>query len=199
MGVEQAREAAAAAARAAPPPPQKIDAVKAPVFGAAAAGNISDISDGAPAARAHQTASLAKCGYYFEDASDDLVKVTVPLEAACAGEPLPKEGAVACVFSDFTFKLEVTIGTTVHARGLKTDPGHPAAAPNPVKPVQHTGARATPRTRIADADGAPARVAPACGSPACRALACGAPGVWLACLWRYQTSMPPLEPLTWRE
>ena len=60
------------------------------------------------------TASLAKCGYYFEDANDTLVKVTVPCEAACAGAELPKDGAVSCVFTDFSFKLDVTVGGCVH-------------------------------------------------------------------------------------
>ena len=64
----------------------------------------------APAA----TASLAKCGYYFEDISEVLVQVTVPLEAACEGAALPKKGALVCAFSELSFKLEVTIGETVH-------------------------------------------------------------------------------------
>ena len=36
------------------------------------------------------------------------------LRGACAGSPLPKEGAVHCAFTDFSFKLEVTINGTVH-------------------------------------------------------------------------------------
>merc|ERR1719231_734432 len=101
MGIEQAREAAAAAARANPIQPKKLAAAPAPKFGAAV-----DVTDDAPLAASAgpaplRVASLAKCGYYFEDASEELVKVTVPLEAACGDEPLPKDGAVACVFADF--------------------------------------------------------------------------------------------------
>ena len=59
-------------------------------------------------------ANLAKCAYYFEDVSEVLVQVTVPLEAACDGAALPKEGGLECTFSELGFKLEVTIGETVH-------------------------------------------------------------------------------------
>ena len=61
-----------------------------------------------------QTASLAKCGYYFEDPGADIVKVTVPLAEACGSLELPKEGAVHATFLETTFKLDVTLGHTVH-------------------------------------------------------------------------------------
>lgn len=112
LGIEQAREAAAAAARATPLPPKKIEAAPMPTYGAA----VADLSDAAVAGEPAQLrlASLAKCGYYFEDASDELVKVTVPLEAACDGLPLPKEGAAQCSFHDLSLRLEVTLGDTLH-------------------------------------------------------------------------------------
>ena len=47
-------------------------------------------------------------------ANDETIKVTVPLEATCAGAALPKEGAVNATFTDTTFKLEVTLNGVVH-------------------------------------------------------------------------------------
>lgn len=106
MSLEQAREAAAAAARANPIAPKKVEAVVETAVGS---------GDGkADSVQVQQMASLAKCGYWFEDASDELVKVTVPLEAACNGAPLPKEGAVSASFTDLTFRLEVQLGGTTH-------------------------------------------------------------------------------------
>uniref|UniRef100_A0A7S2D623 CS domain-containing protein n=1 Tax=Haptolina brevifila TaxID=156173 RepID=A0A7S2D623_9EUKA len=106
MSLEQAREAAAAAARANPIAPKKVEAAAEMVVGSGV---------GKPAAVvAETTESLAKCGYWFEDASDELVKVTVPMEAACNGAPLPKEGAVSAHFTDMTFRLEVKVGTVTH-------------------------------------------------------------------------------------
>ena len=114
LGVTQAHEAAAAAARANPLMPKKIVADEAAKVGssAAAAPDVSDADAVTPTPM--QTASLAKCGYYFEDPGGDIVKVTVPLAEACAGGELPKEGAVHASFSETTFKLDVTLGNTVH-------------------------------------------------------------------------------------
>ena len=112
MGIVQAREAAAAAARAMPLPPKKIEAAPTPSFGAASAA--VDVAEAPSAPAVGRVASLAKSGYYFEDASDELVKVTVPCEVACDGLTLPKEGAVTCSFTDFSFRLDVAVGGVTH-------------------------------------------------------------------------------------
>lgn len=79
MGIEQAREAAAAAARATPLPPKKIEVVAAPAFGSRShtLDQTAAIDVSTPVTM--RTASLAKCGFYFEDAGSELIKVTVPL------------------------------------------------------------------------------------------------------------------------
>jgi hypothetical protein len=120
IGVEQAREAAASAARANPLPPKKIEQPVAEKVGAVdvtgsdATSMTGDGGGEGEAAQPTRTASLAKCGWYFEDASDEVVKVTVPLEAACDGQALPKEGCVDCTFGEFTFRLHATLGSTRH-------------------------------------------------------------------------------------
>ena len=121
MGVSQAREAAAAAARANPLAPRKLEAetpeserVGAGGAAKAAAGVDAGGGGGAAASGAPPpTASLAKCGYYIEDL-DGIVKVTLPLEAACAGGPLPKEGAVSVVFGEISLRVEALLGGTLH-------------------------------------------------------------------------------------
>ena len=80
-GVSQARLATAAAARACPLAPKKIVSQEAEGGQLAAMLDVSDEHGPAPLA----TASLAKCGYYFEDPGADIIKVTVPLVEACGG------------------------------------------------------------------------------------------------------------------
>jgi len=111
MGIEQAREAAAAAARANPVVPKKLAASDGPKVGAQhhAAPTPSGAAPAKPA-----TASLAKCGYYFEDVDSNKIKVTVPLAAAFADEPLPTEGAVTVTFTELAFRLEATAGGVLH-------------------------------------------------------------------------------------
>ena len=129
LGVSQAREAAAAAARANPLAPKRIVAEQVPkevgssalpaaaaaaeaaAEAGATAGAAADVTDATAEMR---TASLAKCGYYFEDSGGDTVKVTVPLAEACGAAELPKEGAVHATFSETNFKLDVTLGNVVH-------------------------------------------------------------------------------------
>ena len=111
LGVSQAREAAAAAARANPLAPKRI--VAAAQGGGELRGQ-QDVPDAAAGPADGDGASLAKCGYYFEDSGGDTVKVTVPLAEACGAAELPKEGAVHATFSETNFKLDVTLGNVVH-------------------------------------------------------------------------------------
>ena len=119
MDFGRAREAAAAAARANPLTPKRMEPSEVAKVGKGGAAAIeAHVLDGAAAAappiRPVAAASLASCGWYFEDASDEVVKVTVPLEAACAGAPLPKEGCVRCMFGEYGFTLEAALGDTTH-------------------------------------------------------------------------------------
>jgi len=107
MGLDQAREAAAAAARANPLAPKRVEAQAVAQVG-------SGQGPAAAALEVPTTASLAKCGYWFEDAGEEIVKVTVPLEAACNGAALPKEGAATATFTDLGFRLEVKLGSVTH-------------------------------------------------------------------------------------
>ena len=119
MGIELAREAAAAAARANPLSPKKIEApglgLAVGVHAAAALAVLAVPPD--PMPEAPTTASLARCGYWFEDADEAKVKVTVPLEAVLDGRPgeiLNEEGVVRASFTDLGFRLEVQIGSVTH-------------------------------------------------------------------------------------
>jgi len=114
MGIEQAREAAAAAARANPLAPKRVE-----VGGLGLTVGSANANEALPLAppSAPTTASLAKCGYWFEDANDEIVKVTVPLEKALegrGGELLKEEGVVHATFADLSFRLEVRVGAVTH-------------------------------------------------------------------------------------
>lgn len=114
MGIEQAREAAAAAARANPLAPKKVASA-----GLGLTVGSGNAVDALPVAlpEVPTTASLSKCGYWFEDASDDTVKVTVPLGAVCngrSGDILHEEGVVRVTFTDLSFRLEVRVDDVTH-------------------------------------------------------------------------------------
>lgn len=128
IGAEAMRSAAAAAARANPLPPKPISpanvasANSATGSAAEPSGAFSTTAPTAGAARASTPAaagpihSLAKCGYWFEDAGE-AVKVTVPLADACGDAELPKDSAT-CDFSRLGARLEVRLPTGCHVLTL---------------------------------------------------------------------------------
>lgn len=124
IGIEAMRSAAAAAARANPLPPKPIAIASAASISSATGsdptGACPPTAPTAGAARAPAAGgpvhSLAKCGYWFEDAGE-AVKVTVPLTDACGGAELPLDSAT-CDFSRLGARLEVRLPTGCHVLTL---------------------------------------------------------------------------------
>jgi len=127
IGVDAMRSAAASAARANPLPPKPLCAADvasatgatgahAEATGGAAPAPSPETSGAKGASAAGAVHSLAKCGYWFEDAGET-VKVTVPLADACGASGLPSDCAAA-EFSRFGARLEVRLPSGVHVLTL---------------------------------------------------------------------------------
>eukprot|EP00965_Chrysotila_dentata_P236085 6201129-Pleurochrysis_carterae.AAC.3 len=104
---------AASAARAQPLAPKRLDAAltAAPTAVAAPAAHAAEKTGETGA-----THSLAKCGYWFEDAGD-VVKLTVPLADACTAGQFSKE-LVECAFTRTGFRLQVRLANGVHVLAI---------------------------------------------------------------------------------
>jgi len=114
IGAVAAREAAASAARANPPPPMRVDS---PTRGGVGGGTPARNGAGADSVAADVgSLSLKDSGYWFEDAGE-MVKVSVPLSELCAAGAPPLDCATAA-FSDYSLRLEVTLGTDMHVLSL---------------------------------------------------------------------------------
>jgi hypothetical protein len=123
IGAEAMRSAAAAAARANPLPPKPISPFNSAHSATGCAADPTCASSTAPTAgdngvlpAAGAVHSLAKCGYWFEDAGE-AVKVTVPLADACGSAELSGDCAT-CDFSRLGARLEVRTPTGCHVLTL---------------------------------------------------------------------------------